>query len=375
MRGLFYAVNSIGVGHLSRTIGIAEQMVMQRPDFTPLFVSEVSDVRFLKFHSLPYFNLPSLHAIQEDKEWASIRERAVSAWEKVAFSVIDEFVPEIVIYDTLVWPFVAQCARKHNPIEIFILRRKENLDAFTKEYEGIFAEVDLVVFPHTRSELKDLRIPKSIANKIYFSGPLIRRDVSSINLPFIRNKYALDENNFIVTITNGGGNTFFGNKDMFIEEVLTAFQRIDKQLPSYTILLFPGPLFSNSYPDQKFKNGRLIVRDYEPCFIDLLAASNLVICRGGYNTINEVIASGVPALCVPASRKSESQEIRILQASKMCQKLKLVKLNSGDIAKNVLQIANSSWWKFRKPKIDSCLLNKKALAERIFQLAEGNGTI
>lgn len=79
MKILFYAINGIGVGHLSRLIGIAEEIMRLDLNTQSFFISEISDTRLLKLHNLPFFHLPPLHAIKEDSQWKGIRKNSLKA--------------------------------------------------------------------------------------------------------------------------------------------------------------------------------------------------------------------------------------------------------------------------------------------------------
>ena len=48
-------------------------------------------------------------------------------------------------------------------------------------------------------------------------------------------------------------------------------------------------------PCAYLQRGRLDIREFEPNLLDLFAAANLVVARGGYNTVLELWEVGVPA--------------------------------------------------------------------------------
>jgi len=47
-----------------------------------------------------------------------------------------------------------------------------------------------------------------------------------------------------------------------------------------------------------------------PGLVEVMAAAGLVVCRAGYNTVNELLLTGAPALVIPESHPSREQERR-----------------------------------------------------------------
>jgi predicted glycosyltransferase len=53
-----------------------------------------------------------------------------------------------------------------------------------------------------------------------------------------------------------------------------------------------------------------LILPFIPCLVDLIHAAELVICRAGYNTVNEVLMTGAKALVIPEQHPSGEQERR-----------------------------------------------------------------
>jgi UDP-N-acetylglucosamine--N-acetylmuramyl-(pentapeptide) pyrophosphoryl-undecaprenol N-acetylglucosamine transferase len=60
---------------------------------------------------------------------------------------------------------------------------------------------------------------------------------------------------------------------------------------------------------------RVRIVPFDPELPSAFAAADLVVCQAGYNTIGEVIASGVAAVCVPAPRMADDQHLRARSAA------------------------------------------------------------
>jgi len=57
------------------------------------------------------------------------------------------------------------------------------------------------------------------------------------------------------------------------------------------------------------KHGAM-VSGFAPGLVELISAASLVVCRGGYNSVNEVLLTGVKALIIPERHPSGEQEAR-----------------------------------------------------------------
>ncbi len=54
-----------------------------------------------------------------------------------------------------------------------------------------------------------------------------------------------------------------------------------------------------------------VLLDFSPYLVELINAAELVVCRAGYNTFNEVLLSGVRALFIPEGHGGQEQERRV----------------------------------------------------------------
>jgi predicted glycosyltransferase len=106
-----------------------------------------------------------------------------------------------------------------------------------------------------------------------------------------------------VVITGGGGG--YPGTVAFYNLALEACARLRTSLPAIEPVLVSGPLF-HEWLDLRLVDGVRLL-PFDPHLNGRIAAADLVICQGGYNTLAEIAALGVPALCVPAERQSDDQ--------------------------------------------------------------------
>ena len=68
--------------------------------------------------------------------------------------------------------------------------------------------------------------------------------------------------------------------------------------PQAKLIVITGPHFGGELPEV----GDFVcyASRFETSLADFLTIASAVVCMAGYNTVNEVASSGVPAICVPA---------------------------------------------------------------------------
>ncbi len=175
MRVLFYAINGIGVGHLSRLIGIAEGIKHIDSFCHCLFLTEVADTRFIRFHNMPFFQLPPSHSIDEDVQWEGIRDESMLALNNALEGTIKGYRPDLVIYDSLVPKVVINTVNllSPKPKQVYILRKRNNLNIFFNSQYDDFLVVDNIIFPHDISEIPINDIPSEFVKKCFFQDQLL----------------------------------------------------------------------------------------------------------------------------------------------------------------------------------------------------------
>jgi predicted glycosyltransferase len=202
-----------------------------------------------------------------------------------------------------------------------------------------------------------------------YCGPLLRRTRSDLNLERIRWLYGLSPDEFTIVISNGGGNALPELDDDFLEVTLDALKAVEHDLPPYRAIVVAGPLARRRVPWVDLERGKLVIREFEPYLFDLFAAANLVVARGG-SSVMELQELGVPAICVPARRSTESQEQRIRDAADAGANIRLATLEKGDVAIALCQAASWPRWEYELGDApDQIAANKETLAQRLVDLA------
>jgi UDP-N-acetylglucosamine--N-acetylmuramyl-(pentapeptide) pyrophosphoryl-undecaprenol N-acetylglucosamine transferase len=371
---IFYAIDTVGLGHLSRTLGIAQAINELEPNYPIGFITEVTDARLLEEYPFAFYQVPNRDSLFNSNRWTNYLQKSVlKAWVNILKSILQAYNPKLLVFDTYIWPELQELARNSGIKQMLIMRNQKNLGTFLKEKQELLYDMELIAFPHTKSEIGSFELSYLPESKIYYSGTLLRRSVSDLDISLTRKSFGIDEDKFIVTITNGGGNALKSKSDDFDSIILDTLKEIEYKLPSFKIVFIKGPLANKRVPYIKFSNGDLFIWEYESKLLELYSLSNLVISRGGYNTVSELMEIGVPSLCIPAKRELDDQKQRIMNASHISNNIRYVNLDPQQIKNQIIQVANQPPWKYsRRNQRDLIADNKRDLAIRILSLVNNS---
>lgn len=366
---LFYAVESIGVGHLSRMLGIAEAIRQIQPELPILFITEANDARLLEEHGFPYYQLPASHAFG-NKRWRTARQAGEQAFNQILGAILIAHKPILIVHDTTIQPQLYKLAVERGIAQALIMRERRDLLTYLAQHRAELDTFKLIAFPHQPEELPDLSVLRQPEDKLIFCGPILRRTISDLQVDEIREQYGLKPDELTIVVTNGGGNAMRYFDDDFMSIVLNAIQSIEVKLPPLRVIAVTGPLSRRRIPWVDLAKGKMIIREFEPRLFDLFAAANLVIARGGYNTVLELEQLGVPAICIPARRGVESQEQRIRRAADAGKQIRLGELDVNALGREIRQIAGGPLWRYElSGKLDGIAANKISLARRLSEVA------
>ena len=140
----------------------------------------------------------------------------------------------------------------------------------------------------------------------------------------IRGRLGIARDDVLIVASAGGGSV--GNP--LLKSVIQAFNRLKIKNAKY-LRVFTGPFFDRrSFFHLKDLAGDGVwIEEFVPDFLSYLAAADLSVSMGGYNTSMNILAAKVPALIWPFS---ENQEQR-LRAERLAGSAALRVLNDQDL--------------------------------------------
>lgn len=356
IRFVFYPRESTSLGHTSRLLGVADAVRRLAPEVSVLFLVDDGDTRLIEAHGYAWSRIPADRASLET--W----------WAKTVRSAGTQMV---LVQDSSVHHVLSGLARDEQAHQVLILRERTDLLHFLYQKREEITGTDLVVFPHSKQEIGLLPLSWLPESKLMYCGALLRRSLEDIDVAGMRARYGIQTDELTIVVSNGGGNGDVNQDDDFIDTAFAAIRLASADLPEFHVICITGPSSRWQIEHVEFQTGRVTVRDFEPRLFDLFGAANLVIARGGYNTIHELVELGVPSLCLPAARPTESQQRRIEQAAAIPgSNIQPGQMDVSQLAASIRRLARMPRWTYQSDgRPDLIAANKRALAERLLQLA------
>jgi len=282
-RILFHAINHIGLGHLNRSIAVAQWLKAGISDVQVLFLIEGGE-DFIEPTGFPWIIVPGQ---------ASESEHC----EQITRTVLNVFRPNLMIHDTLIREAINRPARDEGIRQVLIGRIGDVLRDQLRYNLSMMLGVDLLLIPHGREEVLplDQALIAQYAGKTVYTGPLVRRkdQVSSDDL---WQKLGLSKKHKVILATFGRGGYDLARD--ILTNLLAARAPILDRYPQAKLIVISGPHFSDALPEvDEFV---CYASRFEPSLTDYFNIASVVVCMAGYNTINEVAASGLPTISIPA---------------------------------------------------------------------------
>ncbi len=330
MRILFYAVNGLGLGHVTRLLAIARQIRRIRPLTDILFITSSEADSVIYQEGFPAVKVPSKNIARESGMRARLHARILhqSTW-----AVFSAFNPKITVVDTFPLGFTFELEPvltwKTCPFA-FIYRHRKLEKAQNKRFQSAMEKYDLVIVPHEKEGF-DAPLPQEVPN--LFAGNIIIRDkkellpkpqaIRELGLPHPgpKDKYAL--------ITLGGG----GQEGM--EKVLDNILPLFKEYPHIHPCIAQGNLQRDHYSPA---GCRVLKNHYPLC--RMYNAFDYIIAGSGYNTVNECLYFNKPSLFLPFERLVDDQFQRVRRLREAGLALTADPFDAKDIAENFKQLAD-----------------------------------
>ena len=307
---IFHSIDGLGVGHMMRGINIARQLRAMLP-CDILFVTNSPFVDLLKKEGFNFTQggIDPIHTYTKKISHEKYRETN----EQFLLSVIEDFKPSMVIFDLLVMPNVINHLKNIGIIIVYVLRELNNID-YLLSFKNTLKDIDLMLLSGIKDFFNQAHLSELGLNKdnVFFVGNIFR-EPSRSKIQKIKSKYKKKPDDFLITVTAGGGGFIMEARKFFIH-----VDSLSRQINRNTIMypgsknirwcFLKGPLFRT---ELNLDNNKIEVREYEPDLPELFSISDLVIAGGGYNSINELIASKTPGLVYPFPGRMDSQLGRV----------------------------------------------------------------
>ena len=340
-RILVYTHNSIGLGHAFRTLALITGMKKWRPDIDFLVISGTSIPQIFFREGIEVIKLPSIK-LDIDRQDSPMVSRYLSGFgleeifdfrQNMIMSTFDFFQPDVLIIEhnmtgqmsELIPLLMKKWMRKGGPMDFILVH----------VCRGIMKWVPLLRIPYQNPRHRSESI--NIGSLYDFMYVLEDKSVIDINKQFLGNDPELEKKiTYLGKITNKVRSEIASRAETFKrfglplrKTVLVSLGRNNRVLELSIKLL---ELFISCEISSKCQVAMVLdpylpqsavasikkhplsekVRflTFAPDLIDLVAHSELVVCRAGYNIVNEILLTGTRALLIPESHGGGEQEQR-----------------------------------------------------------------
>ncbi len=319
MRFIFYSHDGVGLGHVRRNLAIAAEVVALRPSSAVLLACSADEVDRLTLPpNVDVLKLPAI--VKEGNGQYAARRLAVNSHDVlhlragIIAGAVWSFRPDVLVADK--HPFGVQGELRaaldllsaHGGKAVLGLRDVlDDPDSVAAEWEPLDLPQEI---PHTYDRVlvygqRDIVDPVTA----YSMPPAVDRltrfcgYVHTAGTPAHRRR-SRDDRRPTVLATVGGG----GDGDRLLADVIDACV----SAPWHTVLV-AGPQ-GNPGVRQALRHRaeaaglefRTFVRDLPDRMMD----ADVLVSMGGYNTISEAMAAGIPTVCVPRTSPRTEQLIR-----------------------------------------------------------------
>lgn len=304
-RILFYAVNGLGLGHLTRLMAIARKLREQQ-SVQPIFLSSSEASQLLYQEGFAHFKVPSKNSASSS---GMKKSELQQIYQFLLQSVYAVFKPSVMVVDTFPVGLLNELfgiLQLHNGIPKVLVQREvkeEKKNDLRIRQQGFYQHV---IIPHHD---KDTSVALRENVEHSYVGPILIRDKSEV---FNREKALSvlgyqelayqDKDQMIKTVyvnLGGGGDSEFSAGLRKIDQIAMQFPHLHFFIPR-------APL-ARRLPE--FHSSNLHLFSYYPV-IEILSAFDLAISALGYNSFHELIYTETPTIFFAQERGFDDQADR-----------------------------------------------------------------
>lgn len=301
MKVVFYAINGLGLGHLSRCQAIARklrtlgQMLGEPMDISFLTTSDADWV----VQGFPVYKFPSKSVFQGQPGAA---KRYVSGAKLMLSNMMAWLRPDVLVVDTQSQGAFAEFhfLRDYARHCVLIERHKLSDQAESAIHQSHLKLYDEVLVPDDEDQGARYHFPVEVSPR--FVGRVCGYDENEAWEPQrVRDHFGLRNGQRLVYVAAGGGG------DPAAAEERRALVTQLRAIPEVVVLTAMGPLSLEEglYSLERVHSVR------EPGIWRYFRGVDLALSAAGYNSYEELLAAGVPSLFYPQVRGLDDQDGRI----------------------------------------------------------------
>jgi colanic acid/amylovoran biosynthesis glycosyltransferase len=361
MKLIIHAINGVGLGHLNRTILIADLIKKKHKEIEIKFITNSKFPELISKSGYEYIQL-NQNTDEVIRNKLNYNDYLLKNYIDIKKYLDKEKANSIIIDSEYNDKLVEYCFKKKIRV-IYILREKPYhllVQLFNQKY---FKNINAVIIPHLKNELpiKKINLLKEYTN-IFFLGPITKTPIKNSKF---KQKEKITEINILILFSSGANIDI--NKPIY-EKVQLFLKNLNENNDyinniKINIKIITGPFFNiekyDFYEYAKVKFEFDINKNYK--------WSDIIISPAGYNIINEIVINKIPALIVPLKRNEDNQfsrarkleELGCIKIVNKCLFKELNELIVKDLIKDmklkfpIIKSNNEVWGNFLVNKIRS----------------------
>jgi predicted glycosyltransferase len=329
---LMYSHDTYGLGHIRRTMAIAAHLRGPHTNILILTGSPIAG-RFTFPEQVDFIRIPGMiKKTNEEYLPLSIKinpSHALEIRKNIITAAAKTFRPDLFIVDkeplglkkeilpTLRW--LKRCGTDTRTIlglrDVMDDAESVRRDWTEKGIYGILDELYSEIWVYGNQDLYDpvaeYGISEQTAAKMVFTGYIPRKIPDKKAVQLVREEMGAGNGKRLVVVTTGGGGDGYAVMDTYLE-LMEGYAAKNGQIPFKSVLV-TGPFMPLQKRKKLFKRARALnmrafhfYRQMEK----LLAAADLVVGMGGYNTVCETLSQGTATLLIPRETPRKEQLIR-----------------------------------------------------------------
>ncbi|MCC6013233.1 MAG: hypothetical protein LM593_02595 [Candidatus Verstraetearchaeota archaeon] len=366
---LYFAPCGIGLGHAGRCIAIAN---MFKNNAEILFSSYNEAVSYIKKENYKVEKVPEIYFYEKIDGTFDLK-RTLASGPKVIINflrqigaeinLMEHFKPDVVISDSRLSSIIAAGIMGFKSILILHQLRimiphikpidkklkqkiKDHTERFILETLGSFWNLSNIIlvpdFPPPYTIAKYNVVPShKYLNKLKLIGPIVSK--YPWELPpkdeirkELRKKLGIDDSPLIFIAMSGT----LAEKKYITEKLIKILQDFPQ---TYNVVLSRGIADNNNVNRISKINEKIVICDWVDDRYKLLKACDLLITRGGHNTVSEAIYYGKPMIIIPTPAHSEHQGIaKSAVDMKIAKCIQQYHLSKEVLLSSINEILNSS---------------------------------
>jgi len=173
------------------------------------------------------------------------------------------------------------------------------VDTLNRYFKAVLVHADprLAQISETFTRFAEIKIP------VIYTGYIARRPAPNAGTN-LRRRLQFGREEFLIVASAGGGNV----GAPLLEPVICAFDRLQLKNRAY-LKVFTGPYLEQGEFSrlQRLAGNGVEINKFSSDFLSYMAAADLSVSMGGYNTTMNILATGVPALVWPFPQNREQR--------------------------------------------------------------------